>query len=172
MKKLLNKYLTGLVVFIVIALTVCKVVDMHTDGIKIRDGYYYICQSTYTTRIFDIPYAVQDVGTKVQMRDMSDGANQRFYIQYVEDEKYCIRYWNNDMCLGVGSSGAVELQQYSEQETQLWKMERTENTQYFTISSCATGLYMKMSWSDEYKALLVSLEQLDSEDQNYYFRMY
>lgn len=175
MKKKTYRYIGAVLVFCLILLSVCKVVDMHRDGTKIRDSWYYIyAQYAFGSDqlVWDVNYGMEAAGTNIQLWTENYGVSQRFYLQSEGDNTYCILFGEGELCVGIADDGEnVELQQYTGSENQLWEIKRVDHTQYFTIKNLSNGLYAEYVQSESERFFNIAVRQLTEDDSTFYFML-
>ena len=79
---------------VVIFLIILGMVDLHTDGVLVRDGCYVIRPDEMKTYRMDVYGNSGIVGTWVNLVRDVDGASQIFAIHYTGEDQYmkmCIR---------------------------------------------------------------------------------
>ena len=77
---------------VVIFLVILGMVDLHTDGVLVRDGCYVIRPDEMKTYRMDVYGNSGIVGTWVNLVRDVDGASQIFAIHYTGEDQYMIEY--------------------------------------------------------------------------------
>lgn len=133
-----------MITFILIFLFCFKIVDMHSDGVKLRDETYSFSTlfKNETARLaVDVNEGKAQEGTVLQLWPANYGGAQQFKIENLDNDRYVIRY--QQTCVGVDEeSKNVIIQPYESQESQQWFIERIGSSQYFKITNCESGLSM------------------------------
>ena len=88
---------------VVILLVVLGMVDLHTDGLLVRDGCYVIRPDEMKTYRMDVYGNSGIVGTWVNLVRDVDGASQIFAIHYTGEDQYMIEYGDQGYCIAVAS---------------------------------------------------------------------
>lgn len=175
MKKKIYKYIAAFAVLCLVFLSVCKTVDMHRDGAKLRDGRYYFYAryaSGSQQLVWDVNYGMEAAGTNVQLWTENYGASQQFYLSNEGENTFCILFGENGLCVGENSdAGNVEVQQYTGDYNQLWRVERVGHTQYFTFQNIGSGLYAEYVKSETEKFFNIEVNQFTEDDMTFYFML-
>ncbi len=98
---------------VVIFLVILGMVDLHTDGVLVRDGCYVIRPDEMKTYRMDVYGNSGIVGTWVNLVRDVDGASQIFAIHYTGEDQYMIEYGDQGYCIAVASDKeTVVMQDY------------------------------------------------------------
>ena len=156
---------------VVIFLIILGMVDLHTDGILVRDSYCIIRPNDMATYRMDVQGATNIAGTQVQLMRDVDGANQAFHIQYVGDDQYKIGYGNEELCTPVASDKeTVVIQGYdSENEYNKWNISRIGTTQNYLFTNVATGNTLCYEYSSELASYRLYVKEYDEASENFAF---
>lgn len=173
MKKYLKKGIGYLITFILIFLFCFKVVDMHSDGVKLRNGTYSfstLYKNETSRLVVDVNGGNAKEGTVLQLWPANYGAAQQFTIENLENDRYVIRY--QKACLGVDDkSQNVIIQSYESQESQQWYIERIGSTQYFKITNCESGLSMCVIRSKGIQYYAITVAPYEDDNIGFYFQL-
>lgn len=166
MKKYWMKIAGCVLTPVMILLVVLSMVDLHTDGIVVRDAWYVIRPNDMVTYRIDIYGASNAVGTQVQLTRDVDGANQAFGIIYTGDGQYMIKYGDQGLCIAVASDKhTVVIQGYDEaNEYNKWNITRIGTTQSYLFTNVATGnsiFYEVSAESGIYKLFVKEYDETD-----------
>ena len=112
---------------VVILLVVLGMVDLHTDGLLVRDGCYVIRPDEMKTYRMDVYGNSGIVGTWVNLVRDVDGASQIFAIHYTGEDQYMIEYGDQGYCIAVASDKeTVVMQDYdAENEYNKWYIQES-----------------------------------------------
>lgn len=176
MKRKIYKYIQCIVVLCLILVIICKVVDMHTDKIMLRDGTYYLYSTMAAGAngvVLDVEYGDEQVGANVHLWETNHKSSQQFNLKNVGDNKICIGFGQGDLCVGIAEDGLnLELQRYTGDESQKWDFQRIENSQYYMIQNCENGLFLEYERSEgELYYNVVVKSHIDNND-NYKFTLH
>ncbi len=170
MKKMWIKVLYKVLFAVAVLGVVLGLVDLHTDGILIRDGLYEIRTGDNTFKI-DVLDGSQIPGTLVQAMRISSGANQVFQINHVQGDEYALMYGNQGMCLAVASDKETVVAQGYDEENDYnrWHIERIGTSQKYLITNVATDTSLYYEYSSEFKLNLVKVGEYDGENNKFQF---
>lgn len=173
MKKYIMKFLGGLLVFCIIFLFCAKIVDLHRDGIVLRDGTYYFNSAYHNglaRLVVDVTDGMDQVDTSLRLWPVNYSYAQQFELENIEGHKYIIRY--GSLCLGVNDDTQdVVLQEYNGQEEQQWDIERINSSQYFRITNAKSGLSMEAVKEQQVTYYAIKVTQYIQEDKSFYFQL-
>ena len=114
MKKIWINILCKVLFIIVVFGVILGLVDIHTDGILIRDAFYEVRTGDSQFKM-DVIGGSQIPGALVQAIKTSQGTNQTFEIKHVQGDEYAIMYENTGLCIAVASDKeTVVAQNYDE----------------------------------------------------------
>ncbi len=169
MKKILKKLGCNALVVIVVFGIVLSVADLHTDGILVRDGNYYIRPSDNVAYQVNVLGGLQIPGTLVQSLRVVDGANQMFAIKHVQDDEYAIMYGTNGLCIAVASDKeTVVVQDYDEKnDYNRWHITRIGESQSFLFTNVATDTSLYYEYSSELKINQMKVKEYDGSDKTF-----
>ena len=158
---------------VVILLIVLGMVDLHTDGIAIRDAWYIVRPSNMATYRMDIYGASNVVGTPVQLTRDVDGANQVFKICYTGEDQYMIAYGNEGLCIAVASDKETVLMQgYDDNnEYNKWYISRIGTSQGYLFTNVATGNSLYYDYSTESGTYRLFVKGYDETDDKFSFTL-
>ena len=173
MKKYVMKLAGCILVALTILLVVLKIVDMHSDGILVRDNNYVISPQNTVTYRMDVYGGVGWPGTPVQLTRTADGANQVYGIRYIGDDKYSIIYGDQGMCVAVASDKtSVVIQGYDESnDYNLWNITRIGNTQGYLFTNVATGTSICYERSQETGVNMLVVREYDESNETFGFTL-
>lgn len=160
-------------VWLLIVVAILKVVDMHTDGMLVREAGYVISPQDAIGYRMEV-YASSDVpGMPVLLMPTVDGASQIFLLKYVQDDEYAIIYGEKQMSIAVASDRTtVVVQDYDEQnDYNRWHVKRIGNSQNFTFTNVATNTSLYYEYSDTFKARQLFVKEYDEKDTTFGFEL-
>lgn len=160
---------------LVILLVILGMVDLHTDGVLIRDNCYVIRPNDMPTYRMDIYGGSGVVGTQVQLTRDVDWANQVFKISYTGDEQYMIAYGeqNLNLCIAVASDKeTVVIQEYDgANEYNKWYITRIGTTQSYLFTNVATGNALCYDYDTEVGIYRLYVREYDETDGKFSFML-
>lgn len=171
MKNIYRKLCCKLLVFILVFGVILCLVDLHTDGVLIRDGNYYIRPANDRTYQINVIDASQDSGALVEARRVVDGANQTFVITHIEGNQYALMYGNAGMCIAVASDKETVIAQGFDvnNDYNKWEITRIGTSQSFLFTNVATGNSLYYEYSNELKTNQMKVKEYDASNNKYEF---
>lgn len=156
---------------VVIFLIILGMVDLHTDGVLVRDGCYVIRPDEMKTYRMDVYGNSGIVGTWVNLVRDVDGASQIFAIHYTGEDQYMIEYGDQGYCIAVASDKeTVVMQDYdAENEYNKWYISRIGTTQNYLFTNVATGNTLCYEYSSDFSAYRLYVKAYDETSGNFAF---
>lgn len=159
----------------VILLVVLCMVDLHTDGVLIRENCYVVRPGDMQTYRMDVYGGVGTVGTQVQLTRDVDWANQVFKISYTGDEQYMIAYGDEqlNLCIAVASDKeTVVMQEYDgKNEYNKWYITRVGTTQNYLFTNAATGNVLCYDYDSVSSVYRLYVKEYDETDGKFNFTL-
>ena len=154
-----------------IFLIILGMVDLHTDGVLVRDGCYVIRPDEMKTYRMDVYGNSGIVGTWVNLVRDVDGASQIFAIHYTGEDQYMIEYGDQGYCIAVASDKeTVVMQDYdAENEYNKWYISRIGTTQNYLFTNVATGNTLCYEYSSDFSAYRLYVKTYDETSGNFAF---
>lgn len=158
---------------VVILLIVLGMVDLHTDGLLVRDGCYVIRPNDMQTYRMDIYGGSGVVGTQVQLTRDVDWANQVFGVRYTGEDQYMIEYGDQGYCIAVASDKeTVVMQDYNaENEYNKWYITRIGTTQSYLFTNVATGNALCYDYDTVAGVYRLYVKEYDETDGRFSFTL-
>lgn len=166
MKKIVKMLIKRLVLIMIILVIVLKAVDMHSEGILVRDGWYIIRPMNnfaYQMGAVD-PYSKADLNIIFVKTTL--GGNQRLYLEYEGDDKYSILYGDANLCLGVADDKILMLQDYADSDAQKWTIERIDHSQGMRITNVASGKSLCYQYYEQWKLMAATVTDYEGNEDS------
>lgn len=170
MKKIWINILCKVLFIIVVFGVILGLVDIHTDGILIRDAFYEVRTGDSQFKM-DVIGGSQIPGALVQVIKISQGGDQTFEIKYVQGDEYAIMYENTGLCIAVASDKeTVVAQNYDEKnDYNRWHIERIGKSQKYLLTNVATNTSLYYEYSAEEKIYFMKVGEYDEENSKFGF---
>lgn len=171
MKKVIKSCIKWLAFAAVVASVVFKLVDMHRDGMIVRDGWKYIVPNQRLN--FKMYIDPQDIRQDAPVYLKSTGDNpQAYYITHLEDGEYGILTWCENTCIAVADDNeSVVLQSNTGMDNQRWTISRYEHSQRLIFTNVATGKSMYMKKSDDGNSYILCVGYPGKDDSSFWMEL-
>ncbi|GEM_PF-302586 len=171
MKQLWIHFAKNGLVAILILVCIVSMIVFPKNGAYFMDGNVYIRSMDDVTNQVNVVYGSFIPGTPVQMLHTSEGANQTFIIEHIIGDEYALRYGNQGLCIAVASDmEQVVIQGLdTDNEYNLWHINRLSTTQGVMITNVATGKSLTYDFSEELRIQQLIVRDYDEADSKFAF---
>ena len=172
MYKFIKKKYKYIFIFIILFVTELLFIDMHFDGVLLRNRWYIIRPAEKDDYQMDVYYGIQQQGINVGMLKIGDGVGQTFYIENTEDNLYKIMFGNENFCVSVDNDGYnVVIEKYEGKNSQLWKINRVNNSDSFYINNLEYDRMITYDYIEEVNYYTIVVKDYKNQSELNEFRM-